>query len=69
MKEIFFLFYLGIALIKKLCVSNMWIKRKRKVTIRPGENETVVDIVLIRKELCFYMLGRPQALSTWPSGR
>ena len=37
---------------KVLCLSNTWFRReeKRKVTYRMGENETEIDIVLIKKE-------------------
>ena len=36
---------------KELCVPNTWFKReKRKVTFRMGENETELDIVMIKKE-------------------
>ena len=37
---------------KEICVSSTWFKReeKRKVTFRIGENETVIDFVLIKKE-------------------
>ena len=37
---------------KELCVSNTWFKREemRKVTLRMGENETDIGIVLIKKE-------------------
>ena len=38
---------------KEICVSNTWFKReeKRKVIFRMGENETEIDLVLIKKEL------------------
>ena len=36
----------------ELCVSNTWFKReeKRMVTFGMGENETEIDIVLLKKE-------------------
>ena len=43
---------LEFSLVKELCVSNTWFKRKekRKVTFRMGENDTKIDFVLIKKE-------------------
>ena len=44
--------FLEFCLEEELCVSNTWFKReeKRKVTFGMGENETEIDIVLLKKE-------------------
>ena len=51
---------------KELCVSNTWFKReeKRKVAFcRMGENETVVDCMMIKKQH-LWLMQNVKAVST-----
>ena len=50
---------LELCLEKELCVSNTRFKReeKRKVTLRMGENETAIDLVLIKGEHSPFLLN------------